>query len=90
MTCNKLLISVEILCTSSFHSHFPSALQDFANCLKDKNVYSKGFNYFIVAIMGCQSGGKSISFNWFNKTGTLLNYLFGTRFPVMDASEVLL
>ncbi len=66
----------------------PSALQEFSKCLKDKNVYFKGFNYFVVAIMGCQSGGKSIAISSINKVGTLLNFLFGTRFPVMDASEV--
>eukprot|EP01116_Phalansterium_solitarium_P024479 TRINITY_DN899_c0_g2_i1.p1 TRINITY_DN899_c0_g2~~TRINITY_DN899_c0_g2_i1.p1 ORF type:complete len:745 (+),score=138.06 TRINITY_DN899_c0_g2_i1:153-2387(+) len=38
---------------------------------------SKGFAYSVVAILGCQSSGKS----------TLLNMLFGTSFPVMQAEH---
>jgi len=37
----------------------------------------KGFDYYVVAILGCQSSGKS----------TLLNLLFGTKFLVMEAAE---
>jgi hypothetical protein len=37
---------------------------------------NKGFNYWTVSILGCQSSGKS----------TLLNLLFDTKFEVMEAS----
>lgn len=39
-------------------------------------VSPRGTPYGIVAVIGCQSGGKS----------TLLNALFGTAFPVLDAA----
>eukprot|EP01130_Rhizamoeba_saxonica_P011959 TRINITY_DN4997_c0_g1_i1.p1 TRINITY_DN4997_c0_g1~~TRINITY_DN4997_c0_g1_i1.p1 ORF type:complete len:764 (-),score=183.00 TRINITY_DN4997_c0_g1_i1:33-2324(-) len=40
----------------------------------DWDVYNAGFKYFLVAILGAQSSGKS----------TLLNHLFGTDFIVMN------
>eukprot|EP01119_Soliformovum_irregulare_P011576 TRINITY_DN2914_c0_g1_i1.p1 TRINITY_DN2914_c0_g1~~TRINITY_DN2914_c0_g1_i1.p1 ORF type:complete len:755 (-),score=268.17 TRINITY_DN2914_c0_g1_i1:49-2313(-) len=45
--------------------------------IKDWDFLNKGFDYFVVAILGCQSSGKS----------TLLNYLFGTSFQTMEAQE---
>lgn len=45
--------------------------------LKEEGFTQQGFDYSVVTVLGCQSSGKS----------TLLNALFGTRFPVMDASK---
>jgi len=45
--------------------------------IKDWDFLNKGFDYFVVAILGCQSSGKS----------TLLNYLFGTSFQTMEAQD---
>lgn len=45
--------------------------------LDDWGITPKGFEYHVVAILGCQSSGKS----------TLLNLLFDTRFAVMDAEK---
>jgi hypothetical protein len=41
------------------------------------NFHNKGFDYWVVSILGCQSSGKS----------TLLNLLFGTKFQVMDSQR---
>jgi hypothetical protein len=41
----------------------------------------KGTNYHTVAVIGCQSSGKS---NWLLNAGTLLNLLFGTNFDEMN------
>jgi hypothetical protein len=52
----------------------------------------KAFDYYVVAILGCQSSGKSMSQDHLlealsNKcVGTLLNLLFGTHFAVMESS----
>ncbi|KAK4531534.1 hypothetical protein CCYA_CCYA08G2391 [Cyanidiococcus yangmingshanensis] len=56
--------------TEEFHS---DALTTF---LRRRHVLDLGLRYHTVAVLGCQSSGKS----------TLLNLLFGTRFPTMDAS----
>lgn len=45
--------------------------------LKVWNMENRGLDYKMVAILGSQSGGKS----------TLLNMLFGTSFPMMDAKH---
>ncbi|KAF2092883.1 protein SEY1 [Rhizodiscina lignyota] len=42
-----------------------------------ENVIPAGFNYHIISVFGSQSTGKS----------TLLNYLFGTQFGVMQENE---
>lgn len=41
---------------------------------EEEKMGELGTNYHTVAIIGCQSSGKS----------TLLNYLFGTQFEVLD------
>jgi len=41
------------------------------------DFHNKGFDYRVVSILGCQSSGKS----------TLLNFLFGTRFQVMNSQS---
>jgi hypothetical protein len=56
--------------TEEFHQ---DALTSF---LRRRQVLDLGLRYHTVAVLGCQSSGKS----------TLLNLLFGTRFPTMDAS----
>ncbi|EME85819.1 uncharacterized protein MYCFIDRAFT_59614 [Pseudocercospora fijiensis CIRAD86] len=45
--------------------------------LQVQNVTKAGFNYHLISVFGSQSTGKS----------TLLNYLFGTRFGVMNEQE---
>ena len=47
-----------------------------ADWLQSKGLLRQGFDYSVITVLGCQSSGKS----------TLLNALFGTDFPVMDAS----
>jgi len=54
-----------------------SEIDSIKATLTNWEISSKGYDYFVVAILGCQSSGKS----------TLLNLLFGTTFPVMDESE---
>ncbi|XP_053991401.1 protein SEY1 homolog isoform X2 [Hylaeus volcanicus] len=44
--------------------------------LKKADLTTRGFDYSVITVLGCQSSGKS----------TMLNTLFGTTFPVMDAS----
>eukprot|EP00742_Colponemidia_sp_Colp-10_P003759 GILJ01004001.1.p1 GENE.GILJ01004001.1~~GILJ01004001.1.p1 ORF type:complete len:863 (-),score=152.33 GILJ01004001.1:158-2686(-) len=53
---------------------FTQELSEFINL---SGLSAVGFNYSLVAILGCQSSGKS----------TLLNLLFGTQFPVMDSGQ---
>ena len=50
---------------------------DFGNWLQTSCMHNIGTNYRVVAVIGCQSSGKS----------TLLNLLFQTRFEVMDESR---
>jgi len=47
-----------------------------AQFIKDVGLYNADLDYHVVAVMGCQSSGKS----------TLLNLLFGTQFRTMDAN----
>jgi protein SEY1 len=53
---------------------------------------SRGFDYSVITVLGCQSSGKSKLIKFLCKyikrvkKGTMLNTLFGTTFPVMDAS----
>jgi len=54
-----------------------TAVDSLRNQIKDWDFLNKGFDYFVVAILGCQSSGKS----------TLLNYLFGTSFQTMEAQD---
>jgi GTPase Era involved in 16S rRNA processing len=49
-------------------------IDSVATELERWDFLNKGFDYYVVAILGCQSSGKS----------TLLNRLFGTQFEVMD------
>lgn len=51
---------------------------DFVGNLPVTDSETSITNYRTVAVVGCQSGGKS----------TLLNYVFGTRFPVLDAPKL--
>eukprot|EP01102_Stenamoeba_stenopodia_P014022 TRINITY_DN461_c0_g1_i1.p1 TRINITY_DN461_c0_g1~~TRINITY_DN461_c0_g1_i1.p1 ORF type:complete len:809 (-),score=280.41 TRINITY_DN461_c0_g1_i1:132-2558(-) len=53
---------------SNFYPKLPLLLDEW-------NITNRGFDYHIVAILGCQSSGKS----------TLLNLLFGTGFQVMNS-----
>lgn len=50
---------------------------DLTHVMKRWPVYSAGFDYNMLAILGPQSSGKS----------TLLNGLFGTTFPTMQSQE---
>ena len=50
---------------------------NFGKWLKEKDMISRGTDYKTVAVIGCQSSGKS----------TLLNLLFDTTFDVMDESQ---
>jgi protein SEY1 len=45
--------------------------------LQQEHIIPAGFNYHLVSVFGSQSTGKS----------TLLNYLFGTNFGVMNEEE---
>src|ERR1700712_3272197 len=45
--------------------------------LKHEKIIPAGFNYHLISVFGSQSTGKS----------TLLNYLFGTTFGVMNEEE---
>lgn len=61
----------------------------FEKFLKTHGLMDKGNNYNTVAVIGCQSSGKSILLE-FNQTfliGTLLNLLFGTKFEILDANK---
>ena len=49
----------------------------FETYLKAHNLMKVGTDYRTVAVIGCQSSGKS----------TLLNLLFDTKFDVMDQDE---
>ncbi|BAM81250.1 hypothetical protein, conserved [Cyanidioschyzon merolae strain 10D] len=62
---------VEIISyTEEFHR------EDLLRFLHEHRLHERGLQYHTVAVLGCQSSGKS----------TLLNCLFGTNFPTMDAS----
>ena len=50
---------------------------DFDSWLRENNMMARGTEYRTVAVIGCQSSGKS----------TLLNLLFDTTFEVMDESK---
>eukprot|EP01027_Heterolobosea_sp_BB2_P017215 GEZU01024412.1.p1 GENE.GEZU01024412.1~~GEZU01024412.1.p1 ORF type:complete len:621 (-),score=134.70 GEZU01024412.1:110-1891(-) len=54
--------------------NFTPALSSF---IEKSGLANKGIDYFVMAVFGCQSSGKS----------TLLNLLFGTDFPTMDATK---
>ncbi|PXF46443.1 Protein SEY1 [Gracilariopsis chorda] len=56
----------------NYEEHFNDELGAFLQAVK---IASLGFDYNVTAIMGPQSSGKS----------TLMNMLFGTRFPTMDS-----
>jgi len=53
------------------------SIQKFTEVMKQWKMLEKGFGYYVVAILGAQSSGKS----------TLLNLLFGTSFEVMIAQD---
>ena len=57
--------------------HAFSHSTNFGKWLKEKDMISRGTDYKTVAVIGCQSSGKS----------TLLNLLFDTTFDVMDESQ---
>lgn len=50
---------------------------DLSKYLSYEKITPTGFNYHLISVFGSQSTGKS----------TLLNYLFGTDFNVMDESD---
>uniref|UniRef100_A0A6B2KXY6 Protein SEY1 homolog n=1 Tax=Arcella intermedia TaxID=1963864 RepID=A0A6B2KXY6_9EUKA len=50
---------------------------DVSQELRNWNFDKQGLDYYLVAVLGCQSSGKS----------TLLNLLFGTNFQVLDVSK---
>lgn len=52
-------------------------VEGLSNKMGKWNFDNKGFDYWVVSILGCQSSGKS----------TLLNLLFGTKFQVMDSQR---
>eukprot|EP00178_Gracilaria_changii_P013765 TRINITY_DN3878_c0_g1_i1.p1 TRINITY_DN3878_c0_g1~~TRINITY_DN3878_c0_g1_i1.p1 ORF type:complete len:817 (-),score=140.60 TRINITY_DN3878_c0_g1_i1:4537-6987(-) len=56
----------------NYEQEFNDELEKF---LQAKHISELGFEYNVTAIMGPQSSGKS----------TLMNMLFGTRFPTMDS-----
>ncbi|KAI0565330.1 GB1/RHD3-type guanine nucleotide-binding (G) [Gracilaria domingensis] len=56
----------------NYEEQFNDGLESF---LQQKQVSELGFDYNVTAIMGPQSSGKS----------TLMNMLFGTKFPTMDS-----
>jgi ribosome biogenesis GTPase A len=49
----------------------------FEQWLKDQGLWDRGLDYRFVAVIGCQSSGKS----------TLLNLLFDTKFDVMNEDD---
>jgi hypothetical protein len=58
--------------------------------LKDKQMMNKGNDYRTVAVIGCQSSGKSEPIKLVSLPlylGTILNLLFSTKFDVMDGDE---
>lgn len=56
--------------------HLIDASGEFSGTLYVPDDVASSTHYGVVAVIGCQSGGKS----------TLLNAAFGTKFPVLDAS----
>ncbi|GJQ13968.1 hypothetical protein GpartN1_g5759.t1 [Galdieria partita] len=57
----------------NYEEEFNSQVSQF---IRDVGLYNADLDYHVVAVMGCQSSGKS----------TLLNLLFGTQFRTMDAN----
>ncbi|EME27774.1 Protein SEY1 [Galdieria sulphuraria] len=57
----------------NYEEEFNSQVSQF---VRDVGLYNADLDYHVVAVMGCQSSGKS----------TLLNLLFGTQFRTMDAN----
>lgn len=61
---------------------------NFEEFLKEKNMLKAGSSYRTVAVIGCQSSGKSKPYLWPRiSLGTLLNLLFSTKFEVMDGNH---
>ncbi|MES1922450.1 Dynamin-like GTPase that mediates homotypic ER fusion [Bonamia ostreae] len=58
------------------HGKITKRKEDFERFLKESNAFSEE-NFFVVSVMGGQSGGKS----------TLLNILFETEFPVLQMGQ---
>eukprot|EP00871_Galdieria_phlegrea_P000175 jgi/Galph1/1158/GphlegSOOS_G5738.1 len=58
----------------NYEEEFNSSVSHF---IRHVGLYDAGFDYHVVAVMGCQSSGKS----------TLLNLLFSTKFQTMDAKS---
>jgi len=90
---SKFLITGGLLCLFALPHHITlnAVSSNIAASLAEWRVLDRGLDYSMVSVLGAQSSGKSLASAVFFPqrtrvaTGTLLNGLFGTRFPTMNA-----